>query len=134
MTKDNIGAYEKLLNTIGMELDDPYWERERGIRILVDKLYLLEDDGWLDTFMEMNDVETALEQSCWYEGQMETHYDSGYESGYESADEYINEDWTDRLDEWKDKLFYFLKDKWVNLNKNQIQEVEDFVNAYPIPE
>jgi len=32
MTKDNIGAYEKLLNTLGMELDDPYWEREKGIK------------------------------------------------------------------------------------------------------
>ena len=87
-TKDNIGAYEKLLNTLGMELDDPYWEREKVLRIIADKLTILEDEGWLDTFLQMNDVESALEGSCWYEGQMETHYDSGFESGQENAAEY----------------------------------------------
>ena len=134
MTKDGIGAYEKLLNTIGMELDDPYWERERGIRVLADKLNLLEDDGWLDTFMEMNDVQTALEGSCWYEEQTEHHYDLGHEAGRESAYEDMNEDHIERVDDWLDKLVNFLKDKWVNLNKNQIQEVEDYLNAYPVPE
>ena len=136
MTKDGIGAYEKLLNTLGMELDDPYWERERGIRKLINQLEAVKDMGeyWWDGFMESHDIWTAIEESCFYTQQMETHYDSGYESGQENAYGYIDEDRTERTDDWLDKLFNFLKDKWVNLNKKQIQEVEDFIEAYPIPE
>ena len=49
-TKDNIGAYEKLLNTLDMNLDDPYWERERAIRILINQLEAVKDMGsdWWD--------------------------------------------------------------------------------------
>lgn len=136
MTKDGIGAYEKLLNTLGMELDDPYWEREKAIRVLINQLEAVKDmgDAWWDGFMESNDMWNTIEQSCQYQDDMETHYDSGYESGTEYACEWINEDLIEKVSEWKDKLFNFLKDKWVNLNKNQIQEVEDYLDAYPILE
>ena len=133
-TKDNIGAYEKLLNVLGLELDDPYWKREKVLRNVADKLQILDNENWLDSFLDMNDVWITLENSCWYESQMESHYDAGYYSGSESAWEDINIEIGERFTEWKDKLLAFLKDKWMNLNKEQVREVEDFIEAYPIPE
>jgi hypothetical protein len=44
-TKDGIGAYEKLLNVLGLELDDPFWEREKALRNLESKLRILEDEA-----------------------------------------------------------------------------------------
>ena len=118
-TKDNIGAYEKLLNTLDMNLDDPYWEREKAIRDLIHQLELVKDmgDDWWDVFMESNDMWSAIEQSCYFEQEMEGSYNAGYESGMESGYESYYEDFIERATEWKYKLVNFLKDKWVNLNK-----------------
>ena len=65
---------------------------------------------------------------------MEEAESRGYDYGYESAYENIYEDRQEKVEGWMDRFVTFLKDKWVNLNKEQIQEVEDYLGAYPIPE
>jgi len=129
------GAYEKLLRLFDMDLSTPYNEREEVLNHLVKQLGKIEDDlGFWDEFLEADDMRNRLEDSCLFIDAMEGASSEGYESGYECGLEENNEDFIDRLGEWKDKLVYFLKDKWVNLNKEQIQEVEDYLLSYPIPE
>ena len=87
---------------------------------------------WWDGFMESNDMWNTIEQSCYFRQEMEGNYNAGYESGMESGAEFYYEDFMDQVTEWKYKLVNFLKDKWVNLNKEQMREVEDYLEAYPI--
>jgi hypothetical protein len=131
MNEKKIGAYEDLLDSIGFSLDDPFSEREKALHNLADKLHILNSEGWLERFLGMSDLFEALESSCWYDGERESWEERGYEYGRESAYEDIEFEKDEKFQEWLDKFTTFLKNGWMNLNKEQIRELDDWLNAYP---
>ena len=136
MNDKKIGSYEKLLNVLNLNLDSPFTEREEALENLADKLQILEDEGWLDRFLEMADLYDALESSCWYrdreENIREEESEYGYQAGYDAAVEDRQYKIEDELDEWMDKLKAFLKSDWIGLTKEAAIELRDWFRHYKL--
>ena len=128
------GSYEKLLNVLNLDLDSPYWEREEVLENLADKLQILHNEGWLDTFLEMTDLYHALESSCWYSSERESWEnsfgESEYSAGYDAAMEERTYDIEDRRDDWIKDLKEFLNSDWINLTRKAARELEDWFRHY----